>query len=297
MKPGNRHKSSRKKSTSPPLRPTTLEAFGASLRRRRTELKMTLDALMAKTEISKPYLSNIETGRVPGPASEDKLRRIAKALDMDENEVLAAADWLRTPESVRQLIESTHRSNSAVHRRSDGAIDLDAAIPPAPSAPPPATDGTIPIRSVPLINRVAAGRASEYTDMDYPRGIGDSYVPAPDLPDAPTASAFALKVVGDSMMPEYPDGEILIVGPAPEGDEPIKDGDDCVVRLDETENFATTFKRIYFARDAEGHPSAIRLMPLNSAHPERIVALEHVTGIYPLMYRLKPARREKNPPS
>ena len=34
---------------------------------------------LAKTGISKPYLSLIETGRVPNPPSDEKLRRLEQA--------------------------------------------------------------------------------------------------------------------------------------------------------------------------------------------------------------------------
>ena len=85
-------------------RPTDLRAFGRALRAARQaagEGPMTLDRLAAATGISKPYLSNIETARAPGPPSEEKLRRLARALAIDAPALLAAADWLRTPAAVR----------------------------------------------------------------------------------------------------------------------------------------------------------------------------------------------------
>ena len=149
-------------------------------------------------------------------------------------------------------------------------------------------DDSLPIRNIPVLNRVAAGTAREHGDLNYPAGVADDYVPAPDLPDAPIKSAFALRISGDSMAPDYTEGEIIIVGP---GD--AADGDDCVVRLAESENFATTFKRIFFERNAHNEITAIRLVPLNPAHAERRVAAEEVTGIYPLLYRLTPAKHPK----
>ncbi len=78
---------------------------------------------------------------------------------------------------------------------------------------------------------------------------------------------------------------MIIVGPGE-----AAEGDDCVVRLGEGENFATTFKRVFFERDAEGEAVAVRLVPRNPAHAERRVLLEGVTGIYPMVYRLVPRR-------
>jgi repressor LexA len=302
-------------------RPGSLEGFGAGLRARREGLGLTLDEVAGKTGISKPYLSNIETGRAPGAASEEKLRKIAKALGVEEEVLVAAGDWLRTPESVRRMIEEG--AGPPPPMRADGTRDLDAAfgagekkkgkpighIPPpfrgtysagqssgneayAAGKRPRGADrgGVIPVRDVPMINRVAAGGAKEHGDMNYPAGVADEYVPAPDLPGAPVKSAFALKVSGDSMMPEYGEGEIIIVGP---GD--AADGDDCVVRLGEGENFATTFKRVFFVRDEGGEVTGVRLVALNPKYAERRVRVEEVSGVYPLMYRVTPAKRSQSP--
>jgi SOS-response transcriptional repressor LexA len=294
----------KKKSPPPPAipeRPASLRALGSLIRKLREHRKLTLDALMAKTGISKPYLSNIETGKGPGPASEEKLRRVARALEAPEDQLVAAADWLRTPPSVRKMIENA-KGGGALPRRSDGAIDLDAAIAARAAAAPDearaSSEGStaipveIPLRNIPLINRVTAGKPGEYTDLEYPRGVADDYIPAPDLPDAPVSSAFALKIIGDSMAPDYADGEIIIVGPVPKNSDGPKDGDDCVVRLGEEDNFATTFKRVYFVKTPAGQ--AVRLVPLNPKYPKHVVPLEKVTGIYPLMYRLLPAKRPQS---
>jgi transcriptional regulator with XRE-family HTH domain len=298
---------------SPWIRPSSLALFGSALRRRRESLGLTLDALAQATGVSKPYLSNIETARAPGPPSEEKLRLLAAALKLPEADLLTGADWLRTPPSIRRAVTAA-TSEEEIPRRADGTIDLDYLIPPAGKAPPqdlaneaqgtsqhvPAGNpGELPLRPVPLINRVPAGKAGEFTDLSYPAGVADQYVPVPDLPDAPTAAAFALRVVGDSMAPDYVEGEILIVAPSGV----LQDGADCVVRLGELDHFATTFKRIYFVResaaanaDETAAPVAIRLMPLNPAYAERTVPLEQVTGVYPLLYRLLPAKARATPP-
>src|SRR6185437_9320997 len=75
-----------------PPRPATLGAFGRLLRRARERRELTLDQLAAATKISKPYLSNIETASAPGVASEEKLRRIARALELPEDQLVAAGD-------------------------------------------------------------------------------------------------------------------------------------------------------------------------------------------------------------
>ncbi|HVX83699.1 MAG TPA: XRE family transcriptional regulator [Phycisphaerae bacterium] len=335
-----------------PERPASLAAFGEALRKRRQELGITLDRLAISTRISKPYLSNIETGRTPGPATEEKLRLIAGSLALPAEAVVLAGDWLRTPAAIRRLVvgdgagagravgggESAQAGrrqgplgdsgqaggSEEMPRRPDGTIDLDALLrqqgtaakDPDEHATRPAGEarglgrGMMPVRPVPLINRVAAGQPAEFTDLGYPAGFADRYLPAPvggtggapgEEPDAPPEAltcSFALRVIGDSMSPEYQEGEILLVGPgwdAQTGAWSPRDGDDCVVRFADEENYATTFKRIYFVKEAgaaeEAAPTALRLVPLNPAHREWTVPLEQVTGIYPVLYRLLPARR------
>ncbi len=264
-------------------RPASMAAFGRTLRAARKlsgGKGLTLDQLAAATGISKPYLSNIETARAPGPPSEEKLRLLATALQLDVAQLLTAADWLRTPASVRAAL-----AGGPAPRREDGAIDLDKLMGNADRQPLIAQGDTMKLQPVPLINKVAAGKAGEFGDLSYPAGVADAYVSAPDLPEAPAGALFAVRVVGDSMLPEYREGDILVVGPGE-----ARDGDDCVVRVGELENFATTFKRVFFVKDAAGEVTGARLVPLNPAHPERVVKLEEVTGVYPLVYRLVPGR-------
>jgi SOS-response transcriptional repressor LexA len=122
-------------------------------------------------------------------------------------------------------------------------------------------------RSVPLINKVAAGYPTEFTDLSYPARVADEYVRCPDVTDA---DAFAARVVGDSMSPSYLEGDVVVFSPA----KPVADGQDCFVRLEP--DHQTTFKRVYF----EEGGMRIRLQPLNSAYPPRVVEREGVAGLY-----------------
>ena len=217
-------------------RPATFLAFGRGLRARREALGMTLDVLARETGISKPYLSNIETARAPGPPSEEKLRKLAKALSLSAEELLTGADWLRAPVSIRRALAAAlpeggggAEAREAWPRRAEGTVVLDAMmeargrrggdVPGDFLKPGEMGEGeVIGVRAVPLINRVAAGTAGEFGDLSYPAGVADQYVAAPDLPGAPVASAFAVRVLGDSMSPEYAEGEIIIVGPGGGGE-------------------------------------------------------------------------------
>ena len=288
----------------------TLAELGRRIRRQRQKMNMTLDDLAAATHISKPYLSNIETARLVGPPSSDKLAHIEKALTIAPGELIRQADWLRTPESIRQLLAKSARC--ALPRHNSGAVDLDELLRRTDSATANGNSGAstinIPADSefrfpaliqVPLINRVAAGTPAEFTDLDYPVGIADAYVPAPP-PDAPAdqtqqganpaAGMFALRVEGDSMSPQYLPGDIIVLSSV---DTPAN-GDDCLIRLDERSHFATTFKRIYFV-DAHGNSASdsghVQLCPLNPRHAKRIVAREHITSLHPAIWKITPTPR------
>ena len=183
------------------------------------------------------------------------------------------------------------RTGSAPANENPGAVE--------PSVPTDLEFQFPALIQVPLINRVAAGAPAEFTDLDYPAGIADEYVPAPP-PDAPAdqtpqgadpyAGMFALRVEGDSMSPQYLPGDIIVLSSV---DTPA-DGDDCLVRLDEQDNFATTFKRIYFV-NAQGNPASdsghVQLCPLNPRHAKRIVAREHITSLHPAIWKITPTPR------
>jgi SOS-response transcriptional repressor LexA len=125
-------------------------------------------------------------------------------------------------------------------------------------------------REVPLINSVAAGYPAEFTDLGYPARVADEYVRTPDVTDP---DAFAARVVGDSMMPEYREGDIVVFSPA----RPVRSGMDCFARLEP--DHESTFKRVYFETGAAGE-ALIRLQPLNPAYPARVVGREEVAGLY-----------------
>src|SRR4051812_11374904 len=89
----------------PPQR-SVMEPLGAKLRRQRRRLGFTLDELAGKTGISKPYLSLIETGRVPNPPSDEKLRRLEQVLGFTAGELVSQAHLQRTPRDVRAMLQS-----------------------------------------------------------------------------------------------------------------------------------------------------------------------------------------------
>ena len=288
----------------------TLRDLGQLIRRYRQKMNVTLDQLAAATGISKPYLSNIENARLVGPPSGNKLALIEQALLITAGELTGHADWLRTPETIRQLMPEN--PGSPLPRHDSGAVDLDRLLGKAefssssqgtyasPGQSSRNTLDTFPrLVQIPLINRVAAGSPTDFTDLDYPVGVADAYIPAPQQPSPPDqhdpgtrkeTGMFALRVEGDSMSPQYLPGDIIVFSTV---DSPA-DGDDCLIRLDEQGNFATTFKRIYFV-DAQGRPASdagfVQLCPLNASHAQRLVSREQITGLYPAVWKITPTSR------
>ncbi len=256
-----------------------MEPMGVKLRRRRRREGLTLDELAAKTAISKPYLSLIETGRVPNPPSDEKLRKLERVLGFNPGELLSQAHLQRTPrdvrEALRRLVADRESSRSA---SAGGPINLDDAylsgmlhqlVESAASNIQP-----VGIRAIPVINKVAAGYPTDFTDLDYPKGVADDYVSGPGVED-PTA--FGARVCGDSMTPKYGEGQIVVFSPQAA----IRDGDDCFVRF---EDGTTTFKRVFFETD-DGGAESIRLQPRNERYPARIFPRERINGLYRAVYK------------
>ena len=70
---------------------------------------------------------------------------------------------------------------------------------------------SIPLRKVPVLNSISAGELLEWTDQGYPVGWADEWIEVDTGVTDP--NAFALKVHGDSMEPEFKEGEYVVVSP------------------------------------------------------------------------------------
>jgi transcriptional regulator with XRE-family HTH domain len=292
-------------------------AFGPRLKEIRERRGLTLQKLAHAAGCTKGYLSSVENEK-RGVPTDEMLARLELALQLPPGELVRAAGWERTPAPVRREVvklaarEAAHRERerrlASIFSRSGigeggrllGALDeayksgelanLLGMNPPAPTAKPAAAPPLVgdlarvlPFE-VPLINEVAAGYPREFTDLGYPARVADEYVRCPDIDDP---DAFAARVVGDSMLPEYREGDIVVFSPVRE----IKSGMDCFARLEP--DGETTFKRVFFEgerRDGDGAERVkfegeasgvkVRLQPLNPAYPPRVVAREEVGGLY-----------------
>ncbi|WP_334175652.1 helix-turn-helix transcriptional regulator [Pseudoxanthobacter sp.] len=116
-------------------------------------------------------------------------------------------------------------------------------------------------RSVPLLGMTQAGMGGFFDSGGYPVGTGWDEIPFPTASDD---MVFALEVTGDSMMPAYRDGDVLIVSRSAS----VRRNDRVVVRTNEGEVMAKVLHRIT-ARTLELHS-------LNPEHPPRILPLAEV---------------------
>ncbi|HNX27738.1 MAG TPA: XRE family transcriptional regulator [Phycisphaerae bacterium] len=255
--------------------------FGDILRKRREELGLTQDALALLTGISKPYLSNIETGRAKNPPTDGVLSELEKHLQMAAGELTRLAHLARTPCDVLQEHETLSAENVKLKKMLSQLLKESPDQRAAQFQEVLGRDENFPAISagivVPVINRVAAGYPQAFTDLDYPVSVADEYVRCPDIRDQ---QAFATRVVGDSMEPKYHEGDIVVFSPNTQP----RPGDDCFVRFGYDEG--TTFKRFY-----QDSPESVRLQPLNSKYPSVTYPTESITGIWPAVFRIESLRR------
>jgi len=280
--------------------------LGERLREARRRADLTLQELAARTGCTKGYVSQIENGRRESAPSRALLDRFEAALSIEPGSLTALADWLATPEPVKRQVERMRHSQSQTKAAANrlramvgtGALDeafrtgelhslvrrlSDASDDPhaenkRPSASLRALTGLERMRvlpsQVPVINKVAAGYPTEFTDLGYPAQIADEYVSVPGMTDP---DAFAARVCGESMLPDYREGDLVVFSPI--ADTPP--GSDCFVRLERDDE--TTFKRVFFETGEDGQ-EMIRLQPLNAKFAPKVVEREAVAGMYKAVF-------------
>jgi phage repressor protein C with HTH and peptisase S24 domain len=109
-------------------------------------------------------------------------------------------------------------------------------------------------RTVPMIGFAQAGIGGYFEDAGFQPGDGFELV---DLPEDAGEGTFALGVQGDSMLPLYRKGDILIVKPAAA----VHQGDRVVVRTRDGEVMAKILLR--------QTPEVVELQSLNPEHADR----------------------------
>ena len=113
-----------------------------------------------------------------------------------------------------------------------------------------------PRRAIPLIGFAQAGDGGYFDDSGLPTGTAWDEVEFPQGEQG----VYALEIAGESMLPAYRDGDIILVSPAA----PVRRGDRVVVKTKKGELLVNELKR-QTAKQVE-------LKPLNPAQAERTLA-------------------------
>jgi len=118
--------------------------------------------------------------------------------------------------------------------------------------------------AVPLLGFAQAGAGGFFDDAGYPAGQGWDLV---ELPARATETSYALQVQGDSMLPLYRNGDVLIVEPGA----PTRKGDRVVVKTTAGEVMAKVLDRQTV--------KSIVLVSLNPAHPDRDIPTRDIEWV------------------
>ncbi|MFA7413625.1 MAG: helix-turn-helix transcriptional regulator [Rhizobium sp.] len=164
--------------------------------------------------------------------------------------------WPST-ESISKVLDATGASIDqfmSFMRPENGAnTPAEGSYPPHPG-------------SIPLLGFAQAGAGGFFDDGGFPAGQGWDLVEFPASPER-RPGVYALEIQGDSMMPLYRDGDVLIVEPGAQ----VRRGDRVVVKTREGEVMAKVLAR--------QTAKSIELMSLNPEHPNRSLDMSEVEWI------------------
>ena len=124
-------------------------------------------------------------------------------------------------------------------------------------------------KTLPLLGFAQAGSGGYFDDAGFPAGDGWDHIAFPEVADQ---HAYALKVSGQSMLPAYRNGDVILISPSA----PIHRGDRVVVKTRNGEVMAKELKR--------RTPSAIELRSLNAEHEDRMLAAADVIWIARILW-------------
>lgn len=156
--------------------------------------------------------------------------------------------WPST-ESLSKIIEATESSLDEFFALVEGKV--------------PATPRALPVQTptVPLIGFAQAGAGGFFDDAGFPAGQGWDLI---EVPSTAEEGSYALQVQGDSMLPLYRHGDVLVVRP----DAAVRKGDRVVVKTTAGEVMAKVLEK--------RTTTSVELVSLNPAHPLRKLATGEV---------------------
>lgn len=245
-------------------------SLGTIIRQRREQMGMTQDQVAAAIRISKPYLSNIETGRTRNPPADSILEMLERTLQFQTGQLKRVAHLQRTPPEIRQerdllltqvqnmrkIVQQLLTEKPSEQQRQEYLRQIQADRPVGELSA-----GIF----VPIINKASEGYPSHMENLSNAISSAKEYLRCPDIHDT---KAFAIRVCDDSMSPTYNKGDLVVLCPAVS----TESGQDCFVHLVEGK---TTFRRVYLEE-----ARSTRLQPLNVDYRPLAVTQKRIVGMW-----------------
>jgi phage repressor protein C with HTH and peptisase S24 domain len=119
-------------------------------------------------------------------------------------------------------------------------------------------------KQLPLLGFAQAGKGGFFDDSGFPVGNGWEEIEVPGVTDA---TAYALEITGDSMMPVYREGDTIIVSP----NATVRKGDRVVVRTADGQVMAKIMQR--------QTSKTLELASFNTAHVTKNLDMKDVDWI------------------
>ena len=116
-------------------------------------------------------------------------------------------------------------------------------------------------KQIPLLGLARAGKGGFFDDSGFPAGNGWDEI---DVPGVTDATAYALEITGDSMLPVYREGDTIIVSPGAT----LRKGDRVVVKTTDGQVMAKVMQR-QTAKNVE-------LASFNAAHDTKTLDMKDV---------------------
>lgn len=125
--------------------------------------------------------------------------------------------------------------------------------------------------TIPVIGYAQAGQDGYFDDAGFPAGTGWDEVSFPDAGLAQT-HAYALEISGDSMLPLYRDGDVIVVSPTAQ----LRKGDRVVVKTTRGEVMAKELTRKTLQK--------VELKSLNPEHADRVFPAEDIAWMARILW-------------
>jgi SOS-response transcriptional repressor LexA len=231
--------------------------FGGFIRSLRVARGWTVRKVCELSDITQPSWFSYEKMPTPATIYDSTFGKIAIAFDLTPDQL--DEGWRTTPVEI-----------PVVKNNGDRVVASDEVPPAEPFEESPVAPAGIPVKG-----EIVAGDAVECFSDDAEL----EQIPM-SLPGNPRA--FALRILGNSMEPEFRPGDCLIVEPIDPDN--IQPGDDVVISCDGEAGGVSTFKRV--EKIADG---ILYLRPLNNRHKKLAIKCSTVirSSIHIGMYRAK----------